>query len=310
MMIIEAMSLVGEQTKSDDFDDFWNRQIQLVQGKELNTHFQPTTFSGQKEKVFKVSVEGLDGTPVIGWYIHHSPKPGKGCLITTHGFKSSRKSPSHYAHWTSIGYDVIAFDVRLQSGETGFNSPISGPLIGNVCTLNLLDEESYYLKHLYTDTMMMIRLGKSLGYSTIVLEGTSQAGGLMLAAGALLGQVNYILANVPSFSDMENRVRKGTGSLKSIQTYLSIHPDREKEVMRVLSYFDLKNMADRIHAPVYCSVGLLDQTCPAENFYPAYSRITSPKQLVCYPYNGHEGGSDLHKEKELALLAAFIEQIG
>lgn len=297
----------GELTRTEDFDSYWEKQISLVQRKELKTELQETAYQYGPIKAERIVYHGLDDTQVVGWYIHAEVRQSQ-CIVTTHGFKSSRKHPHAYLHWVLEGYDVLVFDCRLQAGETGFNSPILHGSASNVYTINILDKDSCYFRHQYTDAMLAVKLMQEMGYTDIVLEGTSQAGGLALVVAALYGQVKAVLANVPSSSDIDQRILNATGSYKMIRDYLKNNPDQTETAMQVISYFDLKNMAERLTCPVYCSVGWLDDVCPAKNFYASYNRFTCPKELVVYPFSGHEGGSTLHTEKELETLKQMRKQ--
>lgn len=72
--------------------------------------------------------------------------------------------------------------------------------------------------------------------------------------------------------------------------------------MKTLSYFDTMNHAEHITCPVYASVALKDNICPAECFFAAYNRITAPKQITIYPFNGHDGARHIHWQKKLEYL--------
>lgn len=298
---------LGDLTRENDFDEYWQKQITLVDRKELNIKRQKTTYTYGHIESEELIFEGLDKTPVYAWYIHTNPISAR-CIITTHGFKSSRKLPSQYLHWVASGFDVLVFDVRLQQGQTGFLSPIHSSFIDNVLTINLHDKSSYYLYHIYTDAMCAVKVMHELGYQHCCFEGTSQAGGLALAVACLYGHLDTVLANVPSFSDIDHRVQEGTGSFRAITNYLKAYPDQYDAVMKLLSYFDLKNMADRLSIPVYCSVGGKDNVCPARNFLVSYHRFNTRKQLVTYPMNEHEGGGILHTERELNYLGKFYKK--
>jgi cephalosporin-C deacetylase-like acetyl esterase len=58
-------------------------------------------------------------------------------------------------------------------------------------------------------------------------------------------------------------------------------------VFRTLSYVDIKNLAPWVQAPVFMSVGLLDDVCPPHINFAAYNNLKAPKTFVAYPYSGH-----------------------
>ena len=60
------------------------------------------------------------------------------------------------------------------------------------------------------------------------------------------------------------------------------------ELLRMMSYFDVKNFASRIHCPVYMSFGLQDPTCPPHTNFAIYNNLgTSDKRFFCVPTCGH-----------------------
>ena len=84
--------------------------------------------------------------------------------------------------------------------------------------------------------------------------------------------------------------------------YLRRYPDNLERVYETLSYFDTMNMAERITAKVFASVGLADPVCPALCYYATYNRIRSEKHICVYPFNEHDGARDTHIERELAFV--------
>ena len=62
------------------------------------------------------------------------------------------------------------------------------------------------------------------------------------------------------------------------------------------------NMAHQIKCEVLASVGLKDTICPAKLYFATYNRITSPKEIRIYPFNGHEGGTATQNEVKLRWL--------
>ena len=59
------------------------------------------------------------------------------------------------------------------------------------------------------------------------------------------------------------------------------------DLMRMLSYFDVKNFTDRVQCPVYMAFGLQDPTCPPHTNFAGYNQVTAPKQFHCEPLCGH-----------------------
>ncbi len=66
------------------------------------------------------------------------------------------------------------------------------------------------------------------------------------------------------------------------------HPDAQwEDIYRLLTYFDIKNLASRIKTPTIMAVGLQDETCPPHTNFAGYNLITAPKEYRIYRENGH-----------------------
>lgn len=301
------MRYLGLETKPNNFGDFWSEKIEEVKQAELNFHLElqeKIVFIGKK--IFKVRLKALDGTDIIGWHIC-SEKKQKHCLLTTHGYRSKKGYPYEYLHWVDSGVDVLAFDMRLQGGETGCKTPLLGPL-SEVIALNILNLQKCYLLLMYQDMLLASRLPTHLGYEGYILEGTSQAGGLAVATACLMQTAIAVMVNVPSNSDLDERVKNSKGSFKAFQSLCNQNAESYEKVLYHLSYFDTKNMADRLNAPLFASVGGLDTVCPAQAFFATYNRVKTSKEITYYPFSGHEGGGGLHTEKEITFLHSLIEK--
>jgi cephalosporin-C deacetylase len=49
-----------------------------------------------------------------------------------------------------------------------------------------------------------------------------------------------------------------------------------------------------------------DETCPPRMYFATYNRIKSAKDIVIYPFNGHEGGGAVQSEKKLAYVSQWF----
>ena len=61
-----------------------------------------------------------------------------------------------------------------------------------------------------------------------------------------------------------------------------------RDLYKMLSYFDVKNFTRRITCPILMGVGLQDPTCPPHTNFAGYNLISSQKQFVIYPECGHD----------------------
>lgn len=294
-------------TKREDFDLFWAETLAKSNKTPLNPSAIYYDYPGLWAKVYDIGYDGCDGTRIHGWFIAPSFPGGKKypCLIHYHGFGGNRGMPSDYMHWVSLGIAVLAIDVRGQWGDTGDRGVYTSGSTQSVVCHGILDQYEYYYRAVYTDSLRALDFASTrdeVDEKRIVVEGGSQGGALAMAVCALDERPWLALADVPSNSDLQYRVKGAHGSFSAVTEYLKVFPGHTEKVFETLSYFDTMNMADRIKCNVLASVGLRDNICPAKMYFATYNRITSPKDIWLYPFNGHEGGGAVHTGLKMRYL--------
>ncbi len=294
-------------TKKEDFDEFWEQTIAEAQAAPLNPERTKLDYPSKAVTVNEVSYSGVDGTRIHGWFIVPSfaGKETYPCLIHYHGFGGSRGEPSELMHWAMMGLAVLSVDCRDQGGRTGSQAPYSHGFSGNVASKGVHNRYEYYFRHVYTDCLKAVDFAcgqPEVDASRIIVEGGSQGGALGMAVAALDDRPKLAMVDVPSNSDLVERVRGNHGAFAAVADYLRRHPEQTDLVMDNLSYFDTMNMADRITCPVLASVALKDEICPPLMYFATYNRIQAEKEIHIYPFNGHEGGGARHTEVKLAYL--------
>lgn len=297
-------------TKRDDFDEFWEETKRIAFANPLNPERSLEDYPSPYVKVYSIRYNGFDQTRVNGWFIVPTFTEGKvPCVITYPGFGWHRGMPSDHMNWIAMGCAVLAIDARGQLGETGDLSITSNGTAGNKTTRGILDKNEYYYRGLYMDAVKAIDFAQEqpeVDPKKIIITGGSQGGALGMAVCCLDDRPFLGIVDVPSNSNLERRVEGGHGSFNAVRSYLKRFPMRIEKVFETLSYFDTMNMADKIKCPIFASVGLQDDVCPAICYFASYNRITSPKEIRLYPFNGHEGGGNLHKEEALKFVRKHL----
>lgn len=296
-------------TKRDDFELFWEETIKQAKSVPLNAELKDVDYPSPYVTVYELTYYGFDDTKIYGWYIvpKFTGKDKFPCLINYHGFTGDRGKPHDFMHWVMMGMAVISVDCREQGGKTGNCARYTSGngLVSNVTSKGILDKNEYYYRAVYMDCLKAIDFAETrpeINMDKLVIKGCSQGGALGMAICALDSRPKVALLNVPSNSNLEARVEGRHGSFTSVTDYLKKFPEQLEKAYETLSYFDTMNMADKITAKVYASVGLRDTTCPAKCYYASYNRITSPKHIDVYPFNEHDGAGPVQEEKELRYL--------
>jgi cephalosporin-C deacetylase len=294
-------------TRPADLDAFWEEARAQVRDVPLAPSRRKIDFPCRGVDVYDITFEGVDRTVIHGWLLVPTlfgagPFP---CLVHYHGYGGDRGWPADFMPWVMLGAAVVSVDCRDQSGETGSGAAWSAGSMGHHVLRGILNPREHYLRALYTDALRALDFACSqpeVDPSRVVVEGGSQGGGLSIAMSALDSRPFLALADVPSYSDLTARVLGGHGAMASVADYLKKYPDRTERCLATLNYFDTMNLADRIRAEVYVSVGGRDPVCPAKCFFATYNRIASPKAVEIYPFNGHEGGGSRHFARKLMRL--------
>lgn len=299
-------SYLPELTKSDDFDVYWEKQIEKAYTQELNAKRTQIDFPGKMANAYEIEYNGYDDTVIHGFYICPKNVQGKvPCVIFYHGFGGNKGCLHSYLGYINLGLAVVTIDMRGQLGETGDNAKYSSGSTSSVYCKGIRDKNEYYMTKIYLDSVKAIDFAiaqPEVDESKIITAGGSQGGALSIAVCALDDRPVLCLADVPSNSDIKQRINGEHGSFSTIAEYLRTYPEYEQQAYETVSYIDIMNLSDRIKCRVYASVGMKDNICPAKLFYAAYNRILAPKEIIEYPFNGHEGGGGMHFQKQLKLL--------
>jgi cephalosporin-C deacetylase-like acetyl esterase len=139
------------------------------------------------------------------------------------------------------------------------------------------------------------------------VEGSSQGGALTFATAALDNRrIMACVPQVPFLSDFPDYFRLATWPSNEFTDFI----EKEKklpreEVYHTLSYFDIKNLAGWIKAPVMMGVGLVDDVCPPHINFAAYNQVRSEKQYIVYPYAGHGLPEDFYIQRAKFLRGKF-----
>ncbi len=304
----ELESYLPPLTRRPDFDAFWESTLAQARAVPLRPERIPWDYPSPHVQVYDISYNGFDETRIHGWlilpvFLKQERYP---CLIHYHGFTGDRGYPDQYMQWITLGMAVLAVDCREQGGATGNQAAYSSSgMVTNVVTKGILNRDEYYYRAVYMDCVKALDFAEGcleVDPERLVIEGGSQGGALGMAVCALDARPRLGILNVPSNSNLEERVLGRHGSFASVSDYLRRHPDQVDQAFETLSYFDTMNLADRIRCPILASVGLCDPVCPAKCYFASYNRITSPKEIALYPFNEHDGAGAFHMERELRFV--------
>ncbi|MUG85240.1 prolyl oligopeptidase family serine peptidase [Paenibacillus timonensis] len=304
----------AEGTAREDFDEFWSRTLEQVVAKPLHDRRESVATFMQGVDAERVQFEGYDDTPLHGWYLVPKGTERQGrkhaCLVIYQGYQCHRGNPENYAIWLQMGYAVFAVDTRGQSGETGNHLASARGTIKGWMTQGVLEPENFYGLAMTIDAwkaLQWVSAQPEIDAERIGVYGTSQGGGLALQMAALSEVPRVAVANVPNLCHLEFALMNSTGSVSEIAEFVARTPGALEQVLTTLSYFDNLNLAEKIKVPVLYSAGFKDLICWPETIAAAYNRNPAAgKELLLYPFMGHEEGPDEHRLKAYAFLREHL----
>ncbi|MGW0936708.1 acetylxylan esterase [Streptomyces sp. NPDC002666] len=304
----------------DDFDAFWQETLARHEDVDLAVSFEPVANGLVTIDTFDVTFAGYGGHPVRGWL--HLPVTRTGPLpavVEYLGYGTGRGAPHETRLWADAGYAHFVMDTRGQGAETPDADPATGDIAApGFLTRGVLDPRRYYYRRLYTDAVRAVAAARThpdVDPARVVVTGTSQGGGITLAAAGLVPDLVAVMPDVPFLCHFPRATTiTDMPPYDEVTRFVKRHREHAATVTRTMSYFDGAALARRANAPTLFSVGLMDRICPPSTVYAAFNHYgahenvdQSDKQIRVYPFNDHEGGGAAHEVVKLEWLAAQLE---
>ncbi|WP_406099353.1 acetylxylan esterase [Streptomyces sp. NBC_01013] len=304
----------------DDFDAFWRETLAQQEGFGLAARFEPVPNGLVTIDTFDVTFAGYGGHPVRGWF--HLPVTRTGPLpvvVEYLGYGTGRGAPHEVRLWADAGYAHFVMDTRGQGAETPDPDPATGDIASpGFLTRGVLDPRRYYYRRLYTDAVRAVaavRTHPDVDATRVVVTGTSQGGGIALAAAGLVPDLVAVMPDVPFLCHFPRATTiTDMPPYDEVTRFVKRHREHAGTVTRTMSYFDGATLARRANAPTLFSVALMDRICPPSTVYAAFNHYggrqdeaRSDKQIRVYPFNDHEGGGPAHEVVKLKWLADQLQ---
>lgn len=279
--------ILPDLTAKDDFHSFWEETKAELGGidPQFNVIRRPELDNEQKE-VWLVEMRSLDNILIRGWYTLpkklSAPLPA---VLRVQGY-STIMGPEMDQE------DLAVFSLNIRghgNSRDEINPGFPGFLI-----YGAESKETYIYRGAYMDCIRAVDFLMSrpeVDKDRVAVEGQSQGGGLSFAVAALDDRIKACAPDVPFLSNFRDyfEIVQWPGN-EMISQVVKKYRLNEVEVMEMLSYFDIMNLAPDIHCPVLMSVGLQDRICPPYINFSAYNHLSGEREYVVYPYSGHEGG--------------------
>ena len=264
-----------------DFVPFWERTGAELERIDPGVSCEPLRTEDPSLKFDAIEFGSLGGVRVSGYVIWWKNEVERPLIVHSHGYKGGLVP---MWRWARAGANVVGVEAR---GYGRSKEALPSPSSWGYVLTGIESPEEHVLRGAVCDYIRAVEVGgEILGTATsrTILTGTSFAGGLAVMAEAVMQIANLLVAAVPSFGWAEGRrllVKEGSG--QEINRYLEAHPEREEDVMTVLSYFDPVNFAGGIRCPTLIGVGLVDEVVPAPTVYAIADHLAGPHEVIELP---------------------------
>ena len=303
-----------ERTEPTDFNQFWTETLEAARTHPIALEHPAVETGLPLIAVDDVSFAGYGGQPVKGWLTRPAQADGPlPCIVEYCGYGGGRGLAHEHLYWAAAGYAHLIMDTRGQGGGWAVGATPddgaqgAGPSIDGFMTKGIQSPETYYYRRLFTDAVRAVEAARAhpaVDGSRVFVSGASQGGGIAIAVAGLVPDLSGVLTNVP-FLQHFRRATEITDAFpyKQIANFLATQRTEVDNVFRTLSYFDGLNFAARANAPALYEVALMDDVCPPSTVFASYNHYAGPKDIVVYPYNGHESGGAFRDPVEREFLA-------
>lgn len=318
----ELASYAPDLDEPADFDEFWTRTFDEHGAGPLDFTCEPVETHLTVLDAFEISWRGFDGHRVYGWLALPNGVDGPlPAVVQYTGYSMGRGMPFENIQFAVGGYAQFVIDARGQgwrngSTKLGSEDPglrTSGSVPGFM-TAGVLNPEGYYYRRLFVDAVRLAEAAAGhdrVDAGRLFVTGGSQGGAMALAVAGLAQlrgvQIAGCAPEVPFMCHFTRAIGLTDAyPYKEVADYLATYPQRQRQVMRTLSYFDGMSMAARATMPGLFSVGLMDQITPPSTVYAAYHHYAGEKAIEVYPFNGHEGGTTYQLKRIHHWLAELL----
>ncbi len=289
-------SIISPVDCQPDFEAFWaEAKRELAAVAPHYRMIKVDSLCTEKHNVYLVEMHSLGDVLIRGWY-QVPTAPGRYPAVMQVPGYSTTMMPGY----VNYGDDIIGFGLNIR-GHGNSCDDVNPGFPGYILT-NLDDKEKYIYRGAYMDCVRAVDFLFSrpeVDTKRVAVEGASQGGALTFATAALNNdRIRVCAPQVPFLSDFRHYFKVATWPGSEFVNYVETEK-RESwdEVFNTLSYFDIKNLAPMIKAPLLMGAGLKDDVCPPHINFAAYNNVTSEKKYIVYPEAGHGLPQDFYAEK-------------
>jgi cephalosporin-C deacetylase-like acetyl esterase len=297
-----------ERTRENNFEEFWKKRKQELSQVEPEFKMTRSDRSTDSVEVYLVEMKSYGNVRIKGWYTVPRKKGPYAAILSLPGYTSTMWP---YTNRTNVA--TFALNPRGHGNSKDDVDPKGSEFM--FLDFDPEHPKAYIYTGVYMDCIRAVDFLFSrpeIDRSRIGVEGASQGGGLSFATAALDQRVKFCAPDIPWLGDWVGYLEAALWPNENYEELIKIHDGlKNRDINRILSYFDTMNLAKWIRCPVFMSLGLQDDVCPPRNLFATYNQINSNKIYRVYPFSGHGLGQkhyDLKNEWMAKILG--MEETG
>lgn len=272
-----------------DFKEFWDKSLKEL--KKVKPNYKLTLVPEASKldyDMYLVEMRSF-GNELIRGYYSKPKKEGKHPVIVEYmGYGSTPYFPNQM--WDGFAYFVLS--IRGQA----LNQPTNK--YDTWINYGLDNKDNYYYRGAFLDVIRALDFVTSrpeIDSERIAVRGGSQGGALSFVAAALDKRVKVAAPHVPFLSDFPDYFKICSWPKNDFDTYMKNHPESKwEDIYDLLTYFDIKNLAQWIECPLIMAIGVQDNVCPPHINFSAYNQVKSEKTWMAFPELGHSVGKEFY----------------
>lgn len=284
----------------EDFKAFWDNNLKEL--AKVAPNYKLTLVPEYSEidyDIYLVEMRSFGNELIRGYYAKPKREGKHPVIVEYMGYGSQPYPPNRW--WDGFAYFVLS--IRGQA----LNQPTNR--FGTWITYGLENKDDYYYRGAFLDVVRALDFVSSrpeIDAERIGVRGGSQGGALSFVAAALDKRVKVAAPNIPFLSDYPDYFKIVHWPKSDFDNYMAAHPDAKwDDVYNLLTYFDIKNLAQWIECPLIMGIGVQDEVCPPHINFAAYNQVKSEKRWMAFPDFGHSVG----KVYNDAAMAFFKEKL-
>jgi cephalosporin-C deacetylase len=309
--VAEPAKIERSTPRPDDFDAFWQAQIDKLSAIAPNVQLTPGESGVANVEYTKITLDNINGSKVNGQLAKPAGDGKKRpamLIVQWAGVYPLQKAwVVDRAKEGWLAMNIIAHDLPIDEPADFYKQQNDGPLKDYRGQGNDDREKSYFLR-------MYLSCYRAAEYlttrpdwdgRTFVVSGGSQGGMQAIVTAALHPKVTAAIANVPAGCDLTGPVVDRACGWPN--WYFATRGKDEAKVRETAKYFDVMNFASRVKVPTLVGVGLIDTVCPPPGIFAAFNQLAGPKELVIMPLGDHGKKHDAYYARHNAWQAALLK---